>query len=105
MPPGGTVSIETVNAESGAALTPPETPGRWPAAVVVRTSSAPAIVPPNANPSEPAARETPPPTPTIQVTIGRIEVRAAAPAPRASNARPTPPKLTLQEYLRDGGRK
>jgi hypothetical protein len=38
---------------------------------------------------------------TVRVTIGRIEVRATAPAPApAPAARPTGPRLTLDEYLR-----
>jgi hypothetical protein len=43
-----------------------------------------------------------PPAPTIQVTIGRIEVRAeSAPSPR--RAEPAAPRLTLDEYLRQRG--
>ena len=41
-----------------------------------------------------------PALPTINVTIGRVEVRASAPAKRADAARPTAPKLSLEEYLR-----
>lgn len=45
--------------------------------------------------------------PTIQVTIGRIEVRAvtASPPPTRQRAAPTPPQLSLQDYLksRSGG--
>lgn len=41
-----------------------------------------------------------PALPTINVTIGRVEVRASAPAKRADAARPTAPKLSLDEYLR-----
>ena len=51
--------------------------------------------------------EPPQPTPTIQVTIGRIEVRAMpAPAPAATQARPKSPVMSLEEYLhrRGGGR-
>jgi hypothetical protein len=41
------------------------------------------------------------PRPTVRVTIGRIDVRAVLPAPRAEPARPPPgPRLTLQEYVR-----
>ncbi|HET9212938.1 MAG TPA: hypothetical protein VFR03_21205 [Thermoanaerobaculia bacterium] len=41
------------------------------------------------------------PEPTIRVTIGRIEVRSAAPAPPAAPApRPAAPRLSLEEYLR-----
>jgi hypothetical protein len=38
--------------------------------------------------------------PTINVTIGRVEVRASAPAKRAESTRQTGPKLSLEEYLR-----
>lgn len=54
--------------------------------------------------SQARAADTPPITPTIQVTIGRIEVRAAppvSPPPRA--ARPATPKLSLEDYLRTRG--
>lgn len=40
-----------------------------------------------------------PPAPTIQVTIGRIEVRAES-SPPAHRAAPAAPRLTLDEYLR-----
>lgn len=46
-------------------------------------------------------REPAPPAPTIQVTIGRIEVRATPPtAAPARAARPATPKLSLEDYLR-----
>lgn len=45
-----------------------------------------------------------PALPTINVTIGRVEVRASAPAKRADAARPTAPKLSLEEYLRGRSR-
>jgi len=41
-----------------------------------------------------------PATPTINVTIGRVEVRASAPAKRAESARQAGPRLSLEEYLR-----
>jgi hypothetical protein len=41
-----------------------------------------------------------PPAPTIQVTIGRIEVRAEPPQPLPRRATPAAPRLTLDEYLR-----
>lgn len=42
-----------------------------------------------------------PATPTINVTIGRVEVRASAPAKRAAEStRQAGPKLSLDEYLR-----
>ncbi|MBP1468351.1 hypothetical protein EYB53_021750 [Candidatus Chloroploca sp. M-50] len=48
-----------------------------------------------------------PPMPTIQVTIGRIEVRATAPARPTRTERAMPSVMSLDEYLRqrDGGRR
>jgi len=37
---------------------------------------------------------------TVHVTIGRVEVRAAAPAPREHSHRPEPTGPTLADYLR-----
>jgi len=59
------------------------------------------------SPSVPV-REAPPPAPTIQVTIGRIEVRATPPAAApARAARSATPRLSLEDYLRSrsGGAK
>lgn len=53
--------------------------------------------------SQPAQLEAPAP-PTINVTIGRVEVRASTPAKRAESARPAAPKLSLEEYLRGRSR-
>jgi hypothetical protein len=51
--------------------------------------------------SQPQSEHLEAPTlPTINVTIGRVEVRASAPAKRAESARPSTPKLSLEEYLR-----
>lgn len=51
-----------------------------------------------------ASTEPSQPTPTIQVTIGRIEVRATAPVnPLSTQARPKPPVMSLDEYLRQRG--
>jgi hypothetical protein len=49
---------------------------------------------------------TPPTEPTIQVTIGRVEVRATPSAPVATARKPTAPVMSLDEYLRSrtGGR-
>ena len=44
-----------------------------------------------------------PAAPTIHVTIGRIEVRAASPTAPARAARTSEPKLTLQDYLQSRG--
>jgi hypothetical protein len=40
------------------------------------------------------------PEPTIQVTIGRIEVRATPPAQPPPKQRSAPPVMSLEEYLR-----
>jgi hypothetical protein len=49
----------------------------------------------------PVTQEPSAPVPTIQVTIGRIEVRAAPPpAPRAQPQRSGPPVMGLEEYLK-----
>lgn len=49
----------------------------------------------------------PSPSPTVQVTIGRIEIRASQPAPRpvATGAKPAAPRMSLDDYLkaRSGG--
>jgi len=50
--------------------------------------------------NEPGAEAEPSAIPTVNVTIGRVEVRAVpAPTPPASKPRPTP-AMTLEEYLR-----
>jgi hypothetical protein len=48
--------------------------------------------------SEPAQRAGPP-TPTINVTIGRVEVRATTATKRPDRPRPASPKLSLEDYL------
>lgn len=54
--------------------------------------------------SRPAVKDAPPVTPTVQVTIGRIEVRATTPAStRTHGARPAAPRLSLDDYLRSRG--
>jgi len=40
-----------------------------------------------------------PPAPTINVTIGRVEVRASTPSKRAEPTRAAAPKLSLEDYL------
>lgn len=51
-----------------------------------------------------ASPALPQPAPTIQVTIGRIEVRATAPAnPSSTQTRQQPPVMSLEEYLRQRG--
>lgn len=50
-------------------------------------------------------REKPdaPPQTTVQVTIGRVEVRAAPPAAAPRRRAPSPPVMSLEEYLRRRG--
>jgi hypothetical protein len=57
-------------------------------------------------PVEPAAATPPPAAPAaIEITIGRLEVRAVAPPPGAANNRSQRgPKLGLDEYLRQRSR-
>ncbi|MGH9866941.1 MAG: hypothetical protein ACREAA_02085 [Candidatus Polarisedimenticolia bacterium] len=52
-----------------------------------------------------SAADSPQPHPAIQVTIGRVEVRAVAPAPPPSRRKPPAPRpgVTLEEYLRQRG--
>ncbi|GAB4205437.1 MAG: hypothetical protein OHK0022_31520 [Roseiflexaceae bacterium] len=50
--------------------------------------------------SVPDQAVVPPPAPVIQVTIGRIEVRAAASSARPERARTAPATMSLEEYLR-----
>jgi len=69
-----------------------------PATVVAQPHVTPYVEPAAPVPAEPAA--TPGPTPTIQVTIGRVEVQATPPAPTPKNQRPKPPVMSLDEYLR-----
>jgi hypothetical protein len=38
--------------------------------------------------------------PTIHVTIGRVEIRAAVPAPTVRRTQPRPPALSLEQYLK-----
>ena len=48
--------------------------------------------------------DTPQPSPTIQVTIGRIEVRATPPpATSVAKSRPASSAMSLEEYLRQRG--
>ena len=64
------------------------------------TSIAPAIPYP-AGPERPVSQ----PEPVINVTIGRIEVRATpASTPQSQKTRSTPPVMTLDEYLQQRGK-
>lgn len=69
-----------------------------PATVVVRPYVTPYVEP--EVPAVPGPAETPKPEPAIQVTIGRVEVRAMpAPAPPPQRRRPAAPMMSLEEYL------
>jgi hypothetical protein len=48
----------------------------------------------------PPSRVASPPEPTIQVTIGRIEVRAVSPQASTPKERPASPVMSLNDYLR-----
>jgi hypothetical protein len=71
----------------------------------VRPQATPSLEPPQPSPTERRAAdsESPPATPIIRVSIGRIDVRAvvlpAPPAPRPSPVR-RGPALTLDDYLK-----
>ncbi len=63
------------------------------------------VIRPKVTPRAPQVivQREPSPAPTIQVTIGRIEVRAASGASSSSSAAPRPagPKLNLEDYLKN----
>jgi hypothetical protein len=87
---------------NGSRETPPKEPIRLDSPFTPPRSSA--IAPPLPTPS--FQPPTPPP-PTIQVTIGRIEVRATQPPDKSKQQRPAPPRMSLNEYLQQqkpGGR-
>ena len=104
---------------------PPVVPDLAPATRPARASSAPAVPAASQAPSaEPvtrflqpvvpplpdlAARNPPPqPAPTVNVTIGRIEVRATPPVASQRRPAPRPQIMSLDEYLQsrtNGGRR
>jgi hypothetical protein len=66
----------------------------------------PAVVPPPAPvPGRPRQTVPPPPAaaeagdPVVQVTIGRVDVRAILPEPAKRVPRPQPPRRSLEDYL------
>jgi hypothetical protein len=67
-----------------------------PLPVVARPQVRPYPEPELSSAAEPAAK----PEPTIQVTIGRIEVRATSAASPPRKQMPTAPMLSLEDYLR-----
>ncbi|MEM9118713.1 MAG: hypothetical protein AAGD09_12635 [Cyanobacteria bacterium P01_F01_bin.56] len=58
---------------------------------------------PELSATQPMAPPWPAPAPTIQVTIGRIEVRATTTAPKQRKSRPAPSTLSLNDYLQQRG--
>ena len=84
-------------------LPPEPRPGLEPPTVVVRPQVSALGLDQFATP---AADEPPSPAPTVQVTIGRVEVRAVPPPEKPAEKRSQPAVMTLDEYLRlrtDGG--
>ena len=83
-------------------------PGRTPAVPVPAPAaqrSAPLLEParPALPPTAAPAPVAPPPAPTVNVTIGRLEIRAAVPAPERSRPQPKAKEagpLPLDEFLR-----
>lgn len=89
-------------AESTAIPGSTSTPPSSTAAIVVSTQVTPSVKSVAQNFIE--GSDTPQPLPTIQVTIGRIEVRATPPpAPSPAKSRPASPTMSLEEYLRQRG--
>jgi hypothetical protein len=79
-----------------------------PATPLLRPAPLPASVPPLVRGRERAAAEAEPPAPVVNITIGRVEIRAAVAAPPAK-PRPAPQRQApqaLADYLkaRSGGR-
>jgi hypothetical protein len=90
--------------ETAHQMSVPITVGHSPTAIA-QPPITPSIQSIRVNASTPA--ELPQPAPTIQVTIGRIEVRATAPTHLPlTQSRPKSPVMSLEEYLhqRGGGR-
>lgn len=82
--------------EADAALTRPAPPATPP---VLLPSPRPPL--PVVRSQSVLVREAPPPAPTIQVTIGRIEVRATSPSPATPKKAPSKPvAMSLEDYLK-----
>jgi hypothetical protein len=95
--------------DPGVAARRAESPAPQPEAAVAKPE-APAIAPrlePRmiAVPAPPAVAAPPPPAPTIQVTIGRIEVRATPASASPARKEKTSPVMTLEEYSRQRSRR
>jgi len=93
-------------------VSPLSHPERQPAAIAGNEPLTPAIQPRPVSPAQPRLNPVSQPAfgessnlraaeaPTIQVTIGRIEVRATPPAAPVPKSRPASPTLSLDDYLR-----
>lgn len=111
------------DARAAAALSSPAVQPSYPASPDASTSEVSAIFSPQ-NPPDLSAAVPPlmphqplpplapvllPPTPTIQVSIGRIEIRATAPAVPKPSPRPAPslrrPAVSLDNYLQQRSRR
>jgi hypothetical protein len=58
---------------------------------------------PRLDPIRPTVEGAPPSVPTIQVTIGRVELRATSPATPARTPRSGPHVMSLDDYLKQRG--
>lgn len=110
LPPEQTVANPVVSP----VVSPVGYPERQPAAIAGNEPLTPAIQPrpvspaqPRINPASPSAFGEPSnprargaEAPTIQVTIGRIEVRATPPPAPVPKPRPASPTMSLDDYLR-----
>jgi hypothetical protein len=78
-----------------------------PAAAAVLSQAAPHVQTPGVTPAPAPGQHAPPaaqPAPVIEITIGRVEVRAVRSPSTAQSPSPAraaqPPRLSLDEYLR-----
>jgi hypothetical protein len=99
--PAEATSSELMSSEAGRAPAPAE--GR--AATRGTLRAAVRAAPPDGRRNEPRpapanGADAEPPEPVIQVTIGRIEVRAAPAGPAPARPAPTAPRMTLEDYIR-----
>jgi len=88
-------SDESKESAGGGSLSPGGTGGRWERGPGGEVPGRAAVSSSEASPATPAV------APPIRVTIGRIEVKATAPAPPPAPARPVAgPRMNLEDYLR-----
>jgi hypothetical protein len=98
--------LPQVTAASAITPEPASQPATAPAAI--RPEQIKPFTPVHDRPAHHQTPVTPPPepTPTVQITIGRIEVRATSPPAKAEQKQTQTPVLSLDDYLRqrNGGR-